>query len=325
MTASDPLRSVSIEERRARLALRHRLAPSTRTDDDVAAIAERSSRCTRRTRSRCTCRRWRGWPVPVARVRSMRALYDDAVDRPLPRDASHPVGHDARRWHGRRTPRRRLKLLAPEHARFVKLLAEPTASRDGDRWIAEAKAADARRALHRRGEATARELGLAVPALRHPMVLAPGKSYSSTQGAHTRVLLAPRVRGCRSSVTRPVGIVGQQPVPVGRRWTTGFPAASPEWTRPMRPPPWSNGGCTASARGPRPTSSGGWDGTGATRSRRMADCRRRSGRARRSARRHGPSPAWLAADDTEVGQPTMSRGSPSCPGLDPTTMGWKRA
>ena len=79
-----------------------------------------------------------------------------------------------------------LKLLAPEHARFVKLLADNGIA-DGDRWIDEAKRQTLAE-LHRRGEATARELGLAVPALRHPMVLAPGKSYSTTQGAHTRVL-----------------------------------------------------------------------------------------------------------------------------------------
>ena len=69
------------------------------------------------------------------------------------------------------------KLLGPEHQRFVRLLAENHISDDGDAWIASAKT-ETLAALHALGQATTRQLGDRVPALRQPIVLAPGKSYS---------------------------------------------------------------------------------------------------------------------------------------------------
>ena len=80
------------------------------------------------------------------------------------------------------------KLLGPEHRRFVKLLADNGISDHGDDWIASAKE-QVLAALHRAGEASTRQLGEAVPALRQPIELSPGKPYAATQQAHVRVML----------------------------------------------------------------------------------------------------------------------------------------
>ena len=225
------------------------------------------------------------------------------------------MGHDAevaRAAHASST----LKLLAPEHARFVKMLAANGIT-DGDRWIAEAKA-ETLAELHRRGEATARELGLAVPALRHPMVLAPGKSYSSTQGAHTRVL---QHLGFDGSIVRAR--------PVGSWVNSQYRWASMD--------DWIHGGITgmdpsdASAAlvdrwlhrfGPGTTADiqwwTGWNGRDTKQAIAAAG-------AVPVALEVGPGrvePGWLAAGDTAA----VSCDEPwvaLVPGLDPTTMGWK--
>ena len=55
-------------------------------------------------------------------------------------------------------------------------------------WIVSAKE-QVLAALHRAGEASTRQLGDAVPALRQPIELSPGKPYAATQQAHVRIML----------------------------------------------------------------------------------------------------------------------------------------
>src|SRR4051794_24081462 len=77
-------------------------------------------------------------------------------------------------------------LVAPERRRTAKLLAASGIA-DPDAWLEDAREqvlAD----LHAHGPSTAREIGVRVSALRHPLQLAPGKSWGTVQGAHTRVL-----------------------------------------------------------------------------------------------------------------------------------------
>ena len=79
--------------------------------------------------------------------------------------------------------------LAPiEWKRLARMVEDSKVASDGAAWISTAKA-DTLAALHRMGEATARQLGKAVPALNEKLHLAVGKSYAGTQGAHTRLLL----------------------------------------------------------------------------------------------------------------------------------------
>ena len=206
-----------------------------------------------------------------------------------------------------------IKLLAPEHVRFVKLLAD-NGIPDGDRWIADAKE-QTLAALHRAGEATTRQLGEAVPDLRHPLVLAPGKNYTATQGAHVRVLLQ---LGFEGSIvrTRPIGtwIASQYRWAATDAWLGGGiagmdPARSFGRAR-------STGGCERSVRARPRTCSGGPDGTVGTRRAALSA----AGAVPVEA---GGQPAWLAADDADpvaAGEPWVAL----LPGLDPATMGWKQ-
>lgn len=79
--------------------------------------------------------------------------------------------------------------LAPaQWKRLAQMVEESGIAEDGEKWVAAARS-DTLAALTSMGTATARQLGKAVPALTEKLVLAPGKSYAATQGAHTRLLL----------------------------------------------------------------------------------------------------------------------------------------
>ena len=126
-------RKVSVAERRARLARRHRLAPSERTDD-VAAIAD------------SLVALHSSDPVSVYLSAMARMAHPSigAVDDALYEHRSLVRFHAMRRTLWVATPEvareahasSTLKVLAAEHRRFVKLLAENDISADGDAWIA---------------------------------------------------------------------------------------------------------------------------------------------------------------------------------------------
>ena len=79
------------------------------------------------------------------------------------------------------------RLAGPEHRRTARLLGDNGVD-DPEAWLVQARE-QVLATLREHGPMTARSLGEAVPALRHPIVMAPGKSYSATVSAHTRVLL----------------------------------------------------------------------------------------------------------------------------------------
>lgn len=208
------------------------------------------------------------------------------------------------------------KLLGPEHRSFVKLLADNGISDHGDDWIASAKE-QVLAALHRAGEASTRQLGDAVPALRQPIELSPGKPYAATQHAHVRVMLhlgfegvVVRSRPMGSWVNSqyrwaamddwvPGGIAGMDPreasAELVRRWLHAF-----------------GPGTTADVQW--------WTGWTLGDTRRALDDAGAVVVAMETAA--GDIDAWLAPDDLDA-----VRGSPKwvalLPGLDPTTMGWK--
>ncbi|MEA2143143.1 MAG: hypothetical protein QOI64_1573, partial [Solirubrobacteraceae bacterium] len=78
-------------------------------------------------------------------------------------------------------------LIAGERKRFVALLEESGVAEDGARWLRETEAATYA-ALVARGEATAAELGQDVPALRAKTAVAMDKPYGAIQGVSTKVL-----------------------------------------------------------------------------------------------------------------------------------------
>jgi hypothetical protein len=306
-------RRVTIAERRARLARRHRLAPSARTDD-VAAVTD------------SVVALHSSDPVSVYLSATARMAHPslDAVEDALYESRRVIRFHAMRRTLWVATPEvareahasSTMKLLGPEHKRFVRLLAENDISDDGDTWIANAKA-ETLAALHAMGQATTRQLGEAVPALRQPIVLAPGKPYSATQHAHVRVLLH---LGFEGSIVRgrPTGTW----INAQYRW-----AAMDDWVRG------GIGGMdprTASAAlvtrwlhsfGPGTTADVQW-WTGWTRrdvTRALEDAGAVEVEIEGPA---GLEEGWLAPDDLD---PVLGRARwvALLPGLDPTTMGWK--
>jgi hypothetical protein len=301
-------RTIGVEERRARLARRHRLLPTTRVDevpriaDDLVALHSTD-------------------PVTVylsAMVR-MRHPSVGAVERALYGDRSVVRHHAMRRTLWVATPDAvRLmhaaatrKLVGPEHRRTAKLLEENGID-DPEAWLADARD-QVVAALEEHGPMTARALGDKVPALRHKIVMAPGKKWSATVSAHTRVLLSLGFEG-EIVRTRPTGTwlngaytyasmddwldgglgdltEGEAARELALRWLRAFgPATSTDLQWWM-----------------------GW--TVATTSKALADCE-----AVEVLLDTGPG--WVARGD-EAEAEAVGSWVALLPSLDPTTMGWK--
>jgi hypothetical protein len=181
---SSPLRHIDAQERRARLAVRHRLAPSARREDpaqvagDVAGL-HATDPATVMLAARARMRA----PAPAA---IEHALY---VERSLvrllgmrrtmfvvPVQLAAVVQASCTR-----------ALVAGERERFVAALQAGGVAADGERWLRETNEATVA-ALAARGEATAAELSEDVPALKEKIVFAQDKPYATTQGVATRVL-----------------------------------------------------------------------------------------------------------------------------------------
>ncbi|WP_375426176.1 winged helix DNA-binding domain-containing protein [uncultured Friedmanniella sp.] len=301
------MRVIGVEERRARLAARHRLLSSARTDDlpqlsdDLVALHSSD-------------------PVTVYLSALARMVTPSllAVGRALYDDRTLIRHHAMRRtlWVGTPATVRRLHaaatraLVAPERKRTLGMLAASGVA-DPESWLDGARdlvLAD----LETHGPSTARELGRRIPALARPLQLASGTQYAATQAAHTRVTLN---LGFTGDVlrTRPTG-----------SWVNGA-------YRYARAEDWLPGGlggqdpAEAAADlaehylrrfGPATTVDlqwwTGWTKTGTVRALAAAavvPVELEEGRA------------WLAAGDE--GSPDPEPWVAVLPSLDPTTMGWK--
>jgi hypothetical protein len=304
------LRTVTGAERRARLARRHRLLPEERTDD-VAAVAD----------SLVALHSTDPVTVHLSAMARMRHPSVAAVEQALYDDRTVVRHHAMRRtlWVGTPDVVRLVhvaataKLAAPEHRRTAGLLAANGID-DPEGWLADARD-QVRAALRAHGPMTARSLGTWAPALRHQIVMAPGKSYSATVSAHTRVLLNLGFEG-EIVRTRPAGtwVSGAYAYAVMDDWMPGGlrPGELTEreaargvalrWLRAFGPG-------TA-------TDLQWWTGwTKATTRAALADCE-----AVEVALDDGTG--WVAADDVDEAEPVGSWVA-VLPGLDPTTMGWK--
>jgi hypothetical protein len=174
---------IDVEERRARLAERHRLLPRIRTDDlpqiadDLVALHSSD-------------------PVTVFLSAMARMAHPSiaAVEQALYVDRSLIRHHGMRRTLWVATPpvvqlmhaAATRDLLTNERRRTSQLLAA-SGVQDPERWLADAEKqvlAD----LRKHGPSNAREIGQRIEALRQRLQLAPGKSYAAVQSAHTRVL-----------------------------------------------------------------------------------------------------------------------------------------
>jgi hypothetical protein len=174
-----------VQQRRARLAIRHHLAPSARADDPVTVAGDLVALHGTDPASVFLAVQAR---ADGDHKEVERALYEDRVlIRMLGmRRTVFTVDVDvAAVMHAACTR----AIAARERRNLVTLLsAAGFAGDDPAGWLAEVEESTLR-ALTARGEATATELAQAEPRLREQVLLAEGKPYQAWQSISTRVLM----------------------------------------------------------------------------------------------------------------------------------------
>jgi hypothetical protein len=178
-------RRITDDQRRSRLAVRHRLVPDTRTDD-VAVIADSVVALHSTDPSTVYLSAMARMALPSTEAVS-KALYDDrtVVRHHAMRRTLWVFTPQMARWaHAACT----VALASTQWKRLAKMAEDSGIATDGAAWAAAART-DTLAALASMGTATARQLGNAVPALTQKLHLAVGTSNVGIQGAHTRLLL----------------------------------------------------------------------------------------------------------------------------------------
>jgi hypothetical protein len=299
---------VDVEERRARLAIRHRLRPRTRTDD-VPAIAD--ALVALHSTDPAT--------VYLSAMTRMAHPSIEAVDDAIYEQRSLIRHHGMRRTLWLATP----PVVRLIHAAATRALVEPERRRtagllrasgitDPEGWLAEAEE-QVLDDLRRHGPSTARQVGQRVESLQHKLSLAPGKRYAASQSAHTRVLTILGFTG-KMLRARPEGgwPSGTYRYAAAESWLPGglgdldpreaAAELAERWLRQFGP------ATTADLQW--------WMGWTMARTKRaLTDC----GAVEVEV---DAGPAWVAADDEPVVEPEPWVAV--LPGLDPTTMGWKQ-
>ncbi|MGW2312523.1 winged helix DNA-binding domain-containing protein [Actinomadura luteofluorescens] len=189
------MRSMNTAERRARLALRHRLCPAARTDDVldiVRAMVVLHATDPATVHLSVAARSVHAVPAAVD-----KALYDDrtllrmlAMRRTMfvaPTELVPVL--QASTANG---------LAAKQRARYTKMIERGGDVTDAPALFARAEEA-AHEALLARGMATGAQLSADVPLLRTQVEMAPGKSYSRVTGITTWVLVT---LGCEGRIVR---------------------------------------------------------------------------------------------------------------------------
>jgi Winged helix DNA-binding domain len=178
------VRQIGAQERRARLAIRHHLAPANRADDvvqvagDIAGL-HATDAATVFLAARARLRE----PTPVAvedalyEQRSLvRLLGMRRTMFVVPVELAPVIQASSTR-----------ALLPGERRRFIAQVEGAGIAADGERWLRETEEATVV-ALAARGEATAAELSEDVPALKEKIAVAQDKPYGAIQGVCPRVL-----------------------------------------------------------------------------------------------------------------------------------------
>lgn len=172
-------------QRRARMATRHRLAPSTRTDD-VAVITD--SLVALHSSDPST--------VYLSAVARMQHPSIDAISAALYDDRTIVRHHAMRRTLWVMTPQTArwahaactVAIASAQWKRLARMVEDSGVADDGAAWARTARA-DTLAALTSMGTATARQLGKSVPALTEKLHLNVGNANVAIGGAHTRLLL----------------------------------------------------------------------------------------------------------------------------------------
>ena len=308
--AAGVVRKVGLGERRARLAVRHRLVPAERTDDVVAL-----------TDGLGALHSTDPVTVYLSTAARMRTAGLTALENALYTDRSLVRHHAMRRtlWVlGRDTARAAhlattLDLLRVQRKLVLGML-EAGGIAEPESWLA-AVGAEIVELLAETGPLTAREIGARLPAAAVPVPVGSGK-FATTQAAHSRVLLVLGFEG-RVVRARPTGswINGQYRWAAATSWFPGgFDDPDPDPRRAAaelaRRWLWTFGPGTR-------TDLQWWAGwTVATTKRALADL----GAVEVDL---DDGPGYLLPDDLdEIDDPGPSTAL--LPGLDPSTMGWKQ-
>jgi hypothetical protein len=186
------MRRIGVDERRARLAIRHRLVPSARTDDDVAAIA-RSVVVLHATDPATVVLSALARMATPATATVTHALYEErtvlrmlGMRRTLfavPVDLI-PIVHASSTLAVAANQRRLLlKMLAEATVPELRDLAMPV-----DEWLRDVEARTLA-AVADRGDALANDLSEDVPELAIQIPMNEGKKYAGKVGLSSRVLL----------------------------------------------------------------------------------------------------------------------------------------
>lgn len=178
-------RLITDAQRRARLATRHRLAPTARTDD-VAAITDSVVALHSTDPSTVYLSALARMAQPSIEAIS-KALYDDrtVVRHHAMRRTLWVFTPAMARWaHAACT----VAVATNEWKRLAKMAEDSGLATDGAVWATVAKA-DTLAALTSMGTTTARQLGKAVPELTEKLHLTVAGANVAIGGAHTRLLL----------------------------------------------------------------------------------------------------------------------------------------
>lgn len=300
------------EERRARLAVRHHLAPSARVKDVVRLAGDLVGLHGSDPSSvfLSTAARLKDPGVAVESLE--RALYEDrSLVRTLcmrrtmfvvPLDLV-PVVQAACTD----------PLVPPERMKLVRMIEENGIAAEGARWLAEVEA-ETLAALVAREQATGAELSKAVPGLREQLSFGEGKRWGGTVGMTTRVLflLSTEQRVVRG---RPKGswISSQYRWSPIEAWLPGgVPSMAPEAARAELVRRW------LSAFGPATTGDVKW-WTGWT----VAYTKQALTAVGAVEVGLEEGTGWVLPGDEDP-VPTPDPWVALLPGLDPTTMGWRQ-
>jgi hypothetical protein len=307
------VRLITVAERQARLARRHRLAPGTA----AGSVAEAA-------RSLVALHSTDPVTVYISAMRRLHAPAVDVVETALYDERSVVRHHAMRRTLWVTTPdlapvlhaSSTLALVGPGRRRTIQWMLASGLVDDvdaADRWIDEG-IVELAAEIDRRGETTARELGEALPHLTAEIGLATDRSYGGMMPAHTRLLT---IMGFMGTIVRgrPLGTwINSQ-----YRWATTSRWLGAAW--PELDPAAAQAtlvGAYLRAFGPATTADVQW-WTGWTKG---ATTRALAVVAAEPVMLDDGGAGWIAAGDdgaTEPADPWVAL----LPGLDPTTMGWK--
>ncbi|MGB7450452.1 MAG: winged helix DNA-binding domain-containing protein [Ornithinimicrobium sp.] len=311
---------LSDRSRRARLGARHRLTPSTRSDD-VTEIAK-SVVALHSTD-----------PVSVYLGVLARMLHPSlsAVRAALYEHRSLVRHHAMRRtlWVG--TPETvgvmhhacTVKIASLERRRTEQFLAQNGVERPGV-WLDDAKERVSG-LVGERGPLTARQIGQALPDLARPLAMAPGKPYAATQGAHSRVVAGLGFDGVLVR-TRPLGgwTGGQYAWMRVEHWSPSLHAAITDPSADMEAAQRDLAWRWLARFGPGTTRDLSWY-AGWT----LAETRRALTSLEAVPVRTPEGSAWLLPGDDAGQSPDVDTKAEQepwvalLPSLDPTVMGWK--